>query len=373
MSEKKRHMSFARSDIFGGAGNPLAGTTPGMPPGNFGITGPGISSYNGENPQGAAAFLNYGLPPKNYGSIALKSVDFIQYQYLIPPIEYDDTDTLIAAGMPVFVTRTQDPNENTTILMTVSRINALAQQQWDEFVLRTATPAGDPTRNPHFDADFFRFYTMLRDHGESALEAYEYALNKKMKHVTDAMGPDIAKFHQMATTCDDFCYLTRLGFWKRINFSGIVINTTHVDGIQTPEEMGAAAHYLVVNVGLAKRVRADNCYGCKEDTPVGAKVWILLTRKYCGEGKYGAFVLQPRATGSHDYPPASWTSYTDESGARRPGHHYHVGVIIEPPERSPLPTQIELANNTGHFQNQRMAYEAHTTLGACYIAVGFKN
>ncbi len=371
-------------DIFG-IPNPYAGVAVG--PGNNtmgigGARGAGVGwdprDAAGRFQAGPAKFLDYGIAPTEHGHITLKSVEFIQYQYMCPPLN-DQADILLMPDMPVFTVNELDPTEDSTIVLSLAKLNKLFQDQFDDFELaREVGAAGtaDAPTNPHFSSDAHSFHQWLQEFGERGLEDYAYAeshgQHARIAKMDAATGGTLKRFWQLSTG-SEFCWLTRYGIQKRISFSGIIINTNRANGLETEDRTENHEHYCQVNVGIGKRVRCAQIFGMNDEITTGSKVWIILTRKYCGHGKYGAFKLQPGGSKKLDYPLSVQMNYVDQAGMRCTGFRWMLGTVIEPASSNPQPFSLEQANNTGYHISERNAYEAHAALPTLYLALGFKN
>jgi hypothetical protein len=380
-------------DIFG---IPIPGGNP-VGPGNMsmGIGGPNVPRVTweprGASGKGPASFLRYGVPPKSHGSISLKSVEFIPYQYMCPPLN-DSADLLLMPEMPCFTVNELDPEEDSTVVLSLAKLNKLFQDQYNDFV-NARDPGMNGTSaaptNPLFSDDAFAFHQWLKEYGERGLDDYAYAESHNQQdrlRKMDAEAPDLKRFWQLATS-SEFCWLTRYGILKRISFSGIIINTNRAIGLEAVDQTENHEHYVQVNVGIGKRVRCAQVFGMNDEITTGSKVWILLTRKQLADKSYGAFKLQPSGSKKLDYPLAHHMTYVDDAGMTCTGYHWKVGkcpnrwpplpsyfrfpgVVIEPADKNPQPFSLEQANNTGLHISERVSYEAHGTLPSLYLAVG---
>lgn len=197
----------------------------------MGLGGPNVP-YSTWEPRGAdgryqagiAKFLDYGEAPSEHGHITLKSVDFIQYQYMCPPLG-NQSDLMLMPDMAVFTINELDAEEDSTYVLSVPQLNKLFQDQQDDFELAHQVGIGgtkeSPT-NPHFDTDTHDFWTFLQKYGERGLEDYAYAVSHKQDdrvRKMDAAEPDLKRFWQLSTS-SEFCWLTKYGIIQRISFSG---------------------------------------------------------------------------------------------------------------------------------------------------------
>lgn len=376
-------------EIFG-VGDPLSRVNLGigMPPArNMGIDGPpshmswdeAVTSGYAAAAQGMAEALNYGqsTPGEVIGSITLKTMDFIQYSYSVRPLQ---SGLRIMPEMLVFTVNEQlDEDFGSVAMLTLGEVNKLANDQWNDFVIHTS---GDVMTNPHWDIDAVEFLASLRHYGENGLESYAYARNHKdsAKVLEQMEGYESGLENVLSykafwerSTMPGFCYLTRYGFWRRLSFAGVVININRAEMMESENNFDSMENYPQVNVGIGKRLRTANVFAENCDMKVGAKAYILLTRKRCGTNgsKFGAFVLRPYGTREHPHPPHGLKSYVDESGGLCQGFHWVVGTVIEPPSGDNPMFNIEQATNATDYPSLQRAYDAHATLSILYLAVGY--
>ena len=368
-------------DIFG-VPNPYAGNP--VQPGNrtMGLGGPQVAGINWE-PRGAdgrfqkgpANFLRYGQAPVEHGHIELSTAP-ITYQYLCPPLN-DRADLLLMPDMLVFGVNQMDPEESSNILLSLSKVNCLMQMQKDDFDLQR-NPGIDGTlerpTSPHFNSEAYEFYQWLTEYGERGLEDYAYAESHNQKARLEAFdratNGQLKRFWQLSTS-SEFCWLTTYGILKRISFLGVIITSNRAHGLEAADTTEHHDHYMQVTVGIGKRVRCAQLFGDNSDITTGSKVWITLSRKHLGQGKYGAFQLRPGGSKKVDYPLPTEMSYLDEAGQLQTGHHWPVGVVIEPSNSNPQPYNVEAANNTGYEVSESNAYGAHASIATCYVAIGY--
>jgi hypothetical protein len=342
-------------------------------PGNFGLSGPGTSSIPWQptgtgGPLGKVAnFLNRGIPSSDHGHVTLKSHDFVQHQYLLPPTS-DGASRKLMRGMLTFAIREMDKDDNSTMIYSLSMINQLARDQWNDFVLDTS-----PT-SAYYDAEKRQFLEWMKKYGDNGLINYDKYVRSgsKGQYGKDATTmSELAQFHTMAIQ-DGYCYLTLYGFLRKVNWHGCVMNTNQSEGIHMYDDTDSYMHYVQANVGLAKRMLVGQCFGSSDEITTGSKTWITLTRQLCGgSGQYGCFVLTPGGS-KMDVRPRH-LAYVDESGARVTGHFWYVGTVIEPANWSPQKGSIDAANNVGSHTDANDALNAFGGLPTCYVAMGFNN
>lgn len=354
-------------DIFG-IPDPYAGHSVG--PGNrtMGIGGPNVPmttweprGADGRYQAGPANFLKNGVAPVSHGHIELSTAP-ITWQYLCPPLN-DRSDLLLMPDMLVFGINQMDPEESSNMLLSLSKANCLMQNQHADHTLAIVPGS------PQYDDEHFEFHRWLRDYGEAGLEHYAHVRESGNKEKIAALG-ELQRFWERATG-DDFCWLTTYGILKRISFLGIIITANRGVGIETIDQTAASEHYTQVTVGVAKRVRCAQMFGNNCDITTGSNVWITLSRKYLGRGKYGAFQLKPGGSKHRDRPLVGETRYIDDAGITQTGHVFRVGVVIEPANQEPASFAVETANNTGYQTSERNSSEAHATLPTVYLAVGY--
>lgn len=335
---------------------------------NMGLGGPNVPMTVWE-PRGAdgrfqaqpANFLKHGVPPVSHGHIELSTMP-ITWQYLCPPLN-DHADLLLMPDMPVFGVNQMDPEESSNLLLTLSKVNCLMQNQFADHEL-----ARKPDTQ-YYVEDHWQFHEWMQKYGEAGLEHYAHVRASGNTEKISALS-ELRSFWEMAQT-SEFCWLTSYGILKRINFLGIIITANRGVGIETIDQTLASEHYTQVTVGVAKRVRCAQLFGNSTDITTGSNVWITLSRKYLGKNKYGAFQLKPGGSKHRDRPLVNETTYLDESGVIQSGHVFRVGVVIEPASSNPSSLAVELANNTGYQTSERNSMEAHATIPTCYLALGY--
>ncbi|MBX9637252.1 MAG: hypothetical protein K2Q45_06845 [Nitrosomonas sp.] len=349
---------------------------------NVAVPTPGFS-WDGSNPSGMAAQLAARASNKSNGSISLKNFDQLQYVYLCPPLN-DGSDLKIMPEQLVFTVNEMDLETNTTLVLSIPKLNMLMQQQWDDFVMATT---GDSRTNVHYyDEESHDFFSALKVYGERALEAYHNArvhsdldngrAEQRMREEAAVAQSkkqirlSLQEFYQKSTE-PGFCYLTRHGILSRISYAGVVINTNHAVSLQELDRTEYTDHFTQVNVAFAKRTRVTNVFGTSEQIVTGSKLWLELTRKLCSDGKYGAFVIKPNGARTRYRPRANDIAYIDESGTLCDGHYWIVGKVLEPSPKDPQPYALENANGTGKTISERVAIDVFGTLPSMYVALGF--
>lgn len=371
--------SFA--EIMSVGSNPYSGFAAGPGQGGFGgIDGPDVP-YVSWAPRGAsydqtgpAAFLNNGVAPTSHGHISIKSLDFVQRQYLCPPWG-DDSQQYIMPDMLVFSVNEMDPTEDSTTILTLSKANQLMREAYTDFV-----DASDPA-HPSFFAEAGAFKVALEEYGEAMLESYHVArqLNKETafrKQFEAEAG--FAKFRAFYDACktDMFCWLTRFGITQKMSFLGSVINVNRATSLESMDMTQHTDHYCQVNVCLAKRGLVANVFGHSDVITTGSRLWLTLKRKqrYArgGEMKPAEYTIVPNGSAIRDGPSLAERAYQDPSGRAMRGHYWRVGVVITPGNFDPSDTAMVTAANIGVQCNERRAYEDHGTLPTMYVAMGFK-
>lgn len=365
----------AAVDIFNIPGA-YAGNVTGPNPGNFGIGGPQVPMVpwaprgSDTNQAGPAAFLNYGRAPTSHGHITLKSWDFIQYQYTVPPWD-DDSHLQLARDMLVWTLNEIEPDLDTHHVRSLPQLNQLCSEALEYF--RMMVREGD--------AEALRFRGYLERYGEGMLEQYINAENKNRLEYffegtsadadADVRG-DLKQFRTMATM-DTYCYLTKWGICNKWSFSGSIINVNRATSLEVVDHTREEDHFVEINVGLAKRVRVANVFGDQRDITTGSQTWVALRRKHMADGRSGAFEFVPGGSTMTDRPLLRDTRYFDDSGRQCFGHVWKIGTVIEPGDFDPQISAIEGATNLGAGISARRAYECHAQLPTLYLAMGFKH
>lgn len=360
-------MSRVAQDIFSGL-SPYTGVQTGPTPGNFGLSSNAALAgvpWTPNGGSGPANFLRNGLAPTSHGSISLKSFDFVQYVYLCPPWS-DQSEKYIAPEMLCFAVKSVDPQEASTIILTLAKVNQICKDCGMEF----DRMVGDG------DAEAIEFNTLLTTYGEVGLNTYHQLGREGYAAIsTPAEAEKVARFHELATK-DLFCWLTQYGIRSRINFVGSVINTNGASSLLEVDQTMFSDHYCQVNVCYAKRARIANVFGNAEDITTGSKLWLTLRRKCVRTAaglKFPYFQVVPGGSKIEDTPSEAHRFYMDPSGRAVRGHVWRVGVVIVPGTSSPQPKQIENAANTSTLCNERSAFEDHGTLPTLIVSLGFKH
>ena len=346
-------------------------------------------------------FLNYGQPPSS-SSHELETMP-ITMQFQVPELP-DGSPTLLMPGMLVFSVTERGPDDlDTTVVLSLAKINQYARDQWLDFITYTSAT---PLTNPHFNFELRKFATSMRVYGENGLRSYHWArqnyhhdgVARKLLAQYDACDPrtklsrwktdtdpmdgtttnfaeplPLREYYERATQ-PGYCYLTLFGFMQRLRFLGVVL--TVMKGTSLEDCMEEGAHTFELGVAVGKQVELPNCFGTDEEIGIGSRLWIQLTRVPCNtkdDIKFGAFQLCPRGSKINDYPRFRDIGYQDESGTMTSGFYWRVGVVIEPPQRAVEQSSITQANNTGMFTNPDMAFKLNALLPNMRIALGFRN
>lgn len=345
--------------------------------------GPGESKMGVSGPPGSDGTLNARAlmtktQQQQIGSVSLKTWEQITRTFLCPPLN-DGSDLQLQADQLAFVVKEMDVQANTTVVLSLCKVNKLMQDQWDDFVL--ATTAG----SAHVDDESVQFLRAMEIYGEATLEAYHNArvhidteegkaLEAKMTSEnpgTDDGLMSLSEFYQRSTE-PGFCYLTRHGILSRLAFAGVIVATNRAATLQEVDLTEFTDHYSQVVISVAKRTRCANVFGSAEKIAVGSKVWLELTRKLCGSsGKYGAFVIRPNGDRKQERAKLNDITYVDEAGAWRLGFCWVIGRVLEPSATNPQPFAMENANGTGHHISERIANEVFGSLPSMYVAIGY--
>jgi hypothetical protein len=330
-----------------------------------GINGPNIGSKNW-TPQAGKPFS--GEPPTSSMGVGLGAFDFIQKAYMVPPY-HDESNEMIMPEQLCFTVNYADATTGSVVVMTLPKVNQTLHEEW--LHLERSKTVGNPEYNPQSA----RFYGYLQKFGEKYLNAYERAssegrLDELKKRMTDF--DELMEFRRLATE-DDYHWLTLFGLLRHITFAGVVINTNRAVGLETMDRTRFTDHYTVVNVCLAKRIAVANVFGSLAHIKTGSKVWLILKRKNKPNGDAGELMVVPGGSHINDYPLAGDLEFNDvQEGAVVRGHFWRVGVVLRQSDTSPAEISVQRAANTGHYCNERSAYEAHGTLPTMWVALGFK-
>lgn len=375
--------SVAAGEIFA-ARNAGAGTSHGPNPGNFGMTQVPTAGYE-FYPRGAAAdvggmaaAMGYGENPLESTVVTLDSWETVSYQYMAPSTLGDGSDMLIMSRMLSWIVKVHNVEDESTIVLTLPKLNKMAQDQWNSFVRDTT---GDARTNPYFDEEKFEFLGWMQSYGERSLEAYAYA---RSHGLLDKNGEPLTRQYEARTngairsffersTKAGYCYLTRYGWYSTVEYAGVVNNTNRAETLLGLDDTSQREHYLQVNIAYAKRCECAQQFGDNNEIIAGARLWVYLTRKRCPGGGYGAFVLIPGGSKRRDGPSNRERVYADESGMLCRGHVWRVGIVTDASTQAPSVVARERANNTGDAQDEQLAYQMHAVLPSFYAVLGYKH
>ncbi len=338
---------------------------------NMGIPGPVRGPFvtweprgvDGRFQQSMASSLNYGIAPKKHGHISLKSFEFVSTAVdALTDLEDGSGEIVFKEGELLFVVRRFDIGDNLRVLLPLRKLNALAQRQWDTFVLQSE---GDARTNPQFDTEAKELRDFMTNWGEDVLSTYAIAKANNTVHqiYQGADLGDLDRYLHLAQM-DRFCYLTKVGFLRRVNYYGVCIFPGRADSLPDSEYMNTHAtdHQTSVTVGLGKRLKVVNCFGSNSHIMCGSRLWITLTRKLCDQKpgrapKYGAFQVVPGGCNINDKPMEREHVYADETGAQVSGYYWFVGTVMNGSKTSPQPGAIERACCIGHYTDEREGAE----------------
>lgn len=349
---------------------PFTGVSTGPTPGNFGVSGPNVPSVSWaptgtDNATGPAEFLRFGIPKTSHGHISLKGFDFVQYVYLAPPFG-DDSQRFIAPEMLAFVVNNRAPDDMSTTVLTLAKVNQIAKECYDEYRIISDNRAG----NTETSKEAIEFKGYMEKYGERSLEVFN-----KIRDTYDATElADMIRFSELAVQ-DLFCWLTRFGIMSRITYVGPVINTNAATSLQELDTTQYSDHYCEVNVCYAKRGKIANVFGRAFDVTTGSRLWMCLQRKRIVTHQgvhFGHYQVVPGGSKTQHRPSDRDRLYIDDSGRTMLGHVWTVGTVMVPGPSSPSQNQIQDASNTGARCNEREAYEQHGTLPTLVVAVAFK-
>jgi len=372
-------MTPATGSIFN-VPNVFSGTGGGPVPGNFGITGPNVPFVSwaprGDTTDqtGPASFLNFGIAPISHGHPTLKSFDFIQYAYTVPPWD-DDSHMQIMENMLVWTLNEMEPDLDTHHLRTLPQLNQHAAEAFDLFTSLVSEG----------DEEAVQFSGFLKKYGERGLEDYvnakgkgrlQYEYRKKKGDAPSQKSlfesSDLKLFWELAQK-DTFCYMTQWGIRNMWSFAGSVINLNRGTSLEIMDHTRDEDHFVQVNVGLAKRTRVGNVFGTNDKVTTGSQVWVTLRRKHMADNKSGAFEFVPGGDTMMDRPLLQDTRYFDDSGAQCFGHVWSIGKVTEPGDFDPQISAMEGATNLGSGIGAIKAYDCHGTLPTLILAMGFKH
>ena len=348
--------------------------------GNFGIDGPNVPAVewyprgDGAGQPAPNRFLKSGQPPKRVGSIALKSVDFVQVAFMCPP-SGDDSEKYINEGMLAFVIKERDVVTATQTIMTLANVNQTMCDSHREF--RTYRDEA----NPQHDIDCVIFWEYLQEFGEQMLEIMHQArkntvLYERMREDMTKHNPekwDKLEHYYAMSTQDLFCWQTAFGIKQKIEFLGSVIG---MGGRTDPDDtVENNDHFTVVNIALAKRARVANVFGPSTKITTGSKLWLTLRRRQVIEADgiaYNEFQIVPGGSMTEAYPLQRESSYIDPSGRPMSVWRWHVGVVNFPGSFSPTIESITMAANTGSGCSLVRSFNEHAGLPMMYISLGVK-
>jgi len=208
-------------------------------------------------------------------------------------------------------------------------------------------------------------------YGEKGLNAYARAHARGDKQMMDKLSE--VKMFWERSTMPGYCYLTTYGILQRLNFLGFIEATSRAIGRESEDYTSWEQHQISLSVALAKKTNVANIFGSANQTSPSARLWICLTRKYCGDGKYGTFQLRPVASSTLDFPLHASTHYLDESGGMCRGHVWYVGYVLRGNNRSPQQSALDGANGTAIDSNMDRAYEMHGMLPTIEVALAMNN
>lgn len=165
----------------------------------------------------------------------------------------------------------------------------------------------------------------------------------------------------------DFRYLWAPAILFRWNFWGVVNNisegTSPEERVRATQAHRRYAPTSVVNCVIAKKGHTSNVWGDGKTTIAeGAKCYIVLRRRYDGNGNHGAFEFVPYASLNDDGVPDTETVYTDVSGKTRYGPVITVGTITEITARPPAPNKRRQAIGNGREVSIQQAHDATGSL-----------
>lgn len=357
---------------------------------NMGMNGPARGPFVTWEPRGTdgryqqtmAAQLNYGIAPKKHGHIALKSFEFISVGIsALTDLEDGTGEIVFQEGELIFVVRRYNIGDGVQVLLPLRKLNALSQRQWDTFIMQSE---GDMLRNPQYDSEAAELRELMTKYGEQILCDYARArangvLGQVFKGSNTQALTDLDRYHHLALQ-DRFCYLTKFGFLRRVNYLGVCIFPGQAMSLPDSEYMNTHAtdHQTTVTVGVAKRLKVVNCFGPNSRIMCGSRLWLTLTRKCCGSKpgrapQFGAFHVVPGGSNINDKPLECEHVYCDETGAQVSGHYWPVGAVINGSKNSPQPGTIERACCIGHYTDERDGAENLSALPNMWVAFGYRH
>jgi len=282
----------------------------------------------------AAAWSEFGEPPREYGKPTHDVNETIQQQHVVMPWS-DGSQFRIHKYMPVFTARVLDKEERFETNITLQKLNVMLQQAHLQF--ESVRNAGDT------NAIVFQHY--LNYYGERQLEAY-HRLNKdgtldELNKGDLFSGPEngditisettLFNFHEKSTQ-DLYRYQTKFGILNRWNFWGIVLNTNASDtgdGSYMGMIQSEIRSTIVNTVVQGTAVMYNFAGNVHESTPF-ARIWLILRRTMKMNGEPGHFEIVPFVSAQHETPPERLCTYL-ESNEPYPryarAHIWDLGVI----------------------------------------------
>lgn len=329
-------------------------------------------------------FLNNGQAPNRHGHVTLKTWDFIQYQYMVPPWG-DESHLQIMPHMLVWTLNYLDTSTDSTHMATLPQLNALMDEAYNVFQTMI------DNQSDFFNEEAMRFQGYLEEFGEAGLELYAEAVRDgKLKDWAD--GPmrwdgtrdpenrmegfdenqsQLKDMYELAQK-DIFRYVTKWGILRHWSFAGSVINASTATSTRALDTTDEEDHYTDVNVAIGKRAEVANVFGPKSQIDTGSVVWAMLTRRQRHDGTYGAFTIIPGGSKTK-IPYQRDRFYADESGMMRMAHIWKIGTVTEPGEADPRPESQLSASNTGVNISNSLACNHHALLPTIWLAMGFKH
>jgi hypothetical protein len=192
--------------------------------------------------------------------------------------------------------------------------------------------------------------------GESLLEHYHIATR-------DGRAPpnaDLKDFYTLAQK-PDFRHLTQFGILSNWNFGGTVLSKGESTGpaVYLDHHTSTDTTY-VVGLVAGLRSRTSNIWG---KVGPGDHVYLILRR----ENPNGPLQWVPYC-GQREYPPRTYSKYTDAKGRIVDSFIQYVGYVSEAVERDSSPNEIEMAMGL-YSTNVKEAYEAHGPLPTVIVQI----
>lgn len=287
---------------------------------NPGLTGLDAHAASEGWVRAALAATDGGAAPEFNESPEFQANQAITYNYTIYPWS-DKTHELIQDGMIVFATRWIDPKFKLTNMAPVWKLNILQTEAFLQSKNSTT-------------ADFVEFRGYLAEFGERVLEEYHVALRNGLK---EAIGnARLHKFYTMSTM-PKFQLLTKFGIQQSWNYCGVVCSKGESTGPASFLDHHSQTD-ICYNVGVvtALRAKTSNVFG---KVSPGSVVYLILTRED------GDSPLQwvPYHNMQREYPPRSYSTYTDASGRICDSYVLRLGFVSESVEAEPSVTQVRVA------------------------------